>query len=311
MNNGAFSREFTKRWELFYGKSQTEDIIRALRKDDPKVLAPNILRISKTELRENLEKVGFKFWDQDFDESLVLEREPFKIVSTPEYLAGLFSIQAQTSLIPPKSLDPHPGKIVADLAASPGIKTSHLAQIMKNTGTIFAFEKSQNRLPALKANIARMGIFNTIILHCDALNISDINTTFDHILLDAPCSGTGLKQGKNKRTKKRVIGDISRHANIQHLLLEKAWNQLKVEGTLVYSTCSLEPEEGEYQIDEFIKKHESEVEILPIPFKYGVSGIETQNRKTYNPQIINTCRIFPSQGLDGFFIALLKKVSNK
>jgi NOL1/NOP2/sun family putative RNA methylase len=311
MNNGAFSREFVKRWELFYGKSQTKGILKALHKEDPKVLTPNILRISKTELRENLEKVGFKFGDQDFEESLVLEREPYKIVSTPEYLAGLFSIQAQTSLIPPKSLNPIPGNIVADLAASPGIKTSHLAQIMKNTGTIFAFEKSQNRLPALKANIARMGVFNTIILHCDALNISRLNTSLDHILLDAPCSGTGLKQGKNKRIKKRVISDISRHANIQRKMLEKAWIQLKVEGTIVYSTCSLEPEEGEYQIDEFVKRHEYEVEILPIPFKYGVSGIETKYEKTYSPQIINTSRILPSRGLDGFFIALLKRVSNK
>ncbi|MCK4848345.1 MAG: RsmB/NOP family class I SAM-dependent RNA methyltransferase [Candidatus Heimdallarchaeota archaeon] len=310
MNNGAFSKEFTKRWKRFYGKSQTIDILKALQRDDPKVLAPNILKIGKTELRENLEKVGFRFEDQDFDESLVLKREPFKIVSTPEYLAGLFSIQAQTSLIPPKSLNPTPGKIIADLAASPGIKTSILAQIMKNTGTIFAFEKSQRRLPALKANIARMGIFNTIILHCDALNISDLNTTVDHILLDAPCSGTGLKQGKNKRIEKRVIRDISRHANIQRQMLEKAWSQLKVEGTLVYSTCSLEPEEGEFQIDQFVEKHENEVEILSIPFKYGVSGIETKYQKTLNPQIINTRRIFPSLGLDGFFIALLKRVSN-
>ncbi|MHA1237184.1 MAG: SAM-dependent tRNA/rRNA cytosine-C5 methylase, partial [Candidatus Hodarchaeales archaeon] len=132
-----------------------------------------------------------------------------------------------------------------------------------------------------------------------------------HILLDAPCSGTGLKQGKNKRIKKRVIGDISRHANIQRQMLEKAWSKLKVEGTLVYSTCSLEPEEGEYQIDKFVKKHENEVEILPIPFKYGVSGIETKYEKSYSPQMINTRRILPSRGLDGFFIALLKRVNSE
>ena len=184
-----------------------------------KVITPNILRISKAELRENLEQVGFKFEDQDFDESLVLLREPFKIVSTPEYLAGLFSIQAQTSLIPPKSLNPTPGKIIADLGASPGIKTSILAQIMKNTGTIFAFEKSQRRLPALKANIARMGVFNTIILHCDALNISDLNTTVDHILLDAPCSGTGTIRKSLKTLQMWNINSINKCAGVQKALL--------------------------------------------------------------------------------------------
>ncbi len=310
MNNGSLSREFIKRWESFYGNSQAENIQKALRKEDPKVITPNTMMINKTELRTKLEKTGFKFGDRNFDESLVLEREPFKIVSTPEYLSGLFTIQAQTSLIPPKSLSPTSGAIVADLAASPGIKTSLLAQIMKNKGIIFAFEKSQQRLPALKANIARLGVFNTIILHCDALNLSYLKTTFDHILLDAPCSGTGLKLGKNKRIEKRIIGDISRQANIQKLLLERAWKQLKVKGTLVYSTCSLEPEEGEFQINQFVEKHENKVEILPIPIKYGLSGINTSSRKKYNPQIINTRRIFPSPGMDGFFVALLKKVSN-
>jgi len=310
MNNGAFSREFTKRWESFYGKTQTKYILNSLHEAETKVITPNVLRIRKAELRDNLEKLGFKFSDRGFDESLVLEREPFKIVSTPEYLSGLFTIQAQSSLIPPKSLNPASNSIVADLAASPGIKTSHLAQIMKNSGTIFALEKSLKRLPALKANIARLGVFNTIILHCDALNFSHLKTTVDHILLDAPCSGTGLRIGKNKRTKQRVIGDISRHANIQRRMLEKGWSQLKVGGTLVYSTCSLEPEEGEFQINQFIEKYENEVETLPISFKYGVSGIETQYQVNYNPQINKTRRIFPSPGFDGFFIALLKRVRN-
>ena len=310
MNTGSFSREFIKRWKSFYGKDQTENIQEALGKDDPKILSPNTLLINKTQLKTRLEKVGFKFTNQIFDESLVLEHEPFKIVSTPEYLSGLFTIQAQTSLIPPKSLNPTSGNIVADLTASPGIKTSQLAQLMKNKGTIFAFEKSQQRLSALKANIARLGIFNTIILHCDALNVSCLKTTFDHILLDAPCTGTGLKIGKNKRIKKRTINDIFRQANIQKSLLESAWKQLKVEGTLVYSTCSLEPEEGELQINEFVEEHENEIEILPIPINYGLSGTETISQKNYNPQIVNTRRIFPSPGMDGFFVALLKRVSN-
>ena len=196
-----------------------------------------------------------------------------------------------------------------DLTSSPGIKTCHLAQIMKNKGLIIAFEKSKKRIPALKANISRLGVFNTMVLNCDALNISYLKTHFKHILLDAPCSGTGLKLGKNKRAKKRTIGDISRQASIQETLLEKAWKHLKAEGTLVYSTCSLEPEEGEYQINQFVIKHENEVKILPIPIKMGVSGSKTNSQKIFNSQMINTRRIFPSPGVDGFFVALLRRVS--
>ena len=309
MHNGAFSLEFIKRWNSFYGTERTRNIQKALLEEDPKVITPNSLITNKANLRNKLENSGFKFQNQTIHESLVLEYEPFNVVSTPEYLSGLFTIQAHTSLIPPKSLNPTPGKTVADLTSSPGIKTCLLAQIMKNKGLIVAFEKSKQRIPALKANISRLGVFNTVVLNCDALNISYLKTHFDHILLDAPCSGTGLKLGKNKRMKKRTIGDISRQANIQEKLLEKAWKHLKVEGTLVYSTCSLEPEEGEYQINQFVVKHENEVEILPIPIEMGVSGSKIRSQKKFNSQMINTRRIFPSPGVDGFFVALLRRVS--
>jgi 16S rRNA C967 or C1407 C5-methylase (RsmB/RsmF family) len=153
-----------------------------------------------------------------------------------------------------------------------------------------------------------MGVFNTIILNGDSRLFPKLNIKVDHILLDAPCSGTGLKLKKNKRLKPRILHDIHRHAEIQNDILEAAWKQLKVKGTLVYSTCSLEPEEGEVQISNFLSRHGKGVEILPINKVNGISGDKTIWKENLDPQVSKTKRIFPSQGMDGFFIALLKKV---
>ncbi|MHA2095660.1 MAG: RsmB/NOP family class I SAM-dependent RNA methyltransferase, partial [Candidatus Hodarchaeales archaeon] len=269
---------------------------------------PNILYTSKAQLQEGLEKQGFRFISESPFNSLILDLEPFNVVATTEYLSGLFTIQSLTSLIPPRSLNPSPDSIVADLAASPGIKTCLLAQGMKNTGTIYAIEKSKKRIPALKSNLARMGIHNTVIMNGDARSFSELDIEVDHILLDAPCTGTGLKLGKNKRLEPRLLNDVNRHSLLQREMLDEAWKQLKINGTIVYSTCSLEPEEGEAQINDFLARHKEQVNVLPVSFNTGVPGNKTLWTKTFNSQISNTRRIFPSQGMDGFFITLMEKV---
>ena len=153
-----------------------------------------------------------------------------------------------------------------------------------------------------------MGIHNTIILNGDSRFFPKLNIKVDHILLDAPCSGTGLKHKKDKRLKPRILHDVHRHAETQNDLLEAAWKQLKILGTLVYSTCSLEPEEGEVQINNFLSRHDQDVEILSINNTNGISGDKTIWKENLDPQVSKTKRIFPSHGKDGFFIALLKKV---
>ena len=308
MSKNIIPEEFIKRWETFYGKFRTESITTNLKKTDPRIIVPNSLKTKLSSLKLQLERKSFKFEETNEFNGLIVKFEPFNIVSTPEYLSGMFSIQAISSLIPPLSIQPSPTNIVADLAASPGIKTCFLAQQMNNEGTILAIEKSKLRIPALKANIARMGVINTIILNFDALIFPKLNILVDHILLDAPCSGTGLKLIKNKRLGPRLLNDIFRLARQQEILLENAWKQLKPNGTLVYSTCSLEPEEGEVQINSFLEHHENEADLLSISFDIGAPGNETNWESPPHPQLAKTKRIFPKRGYDGFFTAILKKV---
>ena len=299
---------FIERWERFYGISITKSIVSNLKQTNPKIIVHNSLKIESSDLKIRLEKKGFQFDELTEFNGLIVKFEPFSIVSTPEYLAGMFSIQALSSLIPPLSLQPSPQDIVADLTASPGIKTCILAQQMQNQGTIMAIEKSKQRISALKANIVRMGVINTIILNFDSTLFPKLKISVDSILLDAPCSGTGLKLAKNKRLGPRMLKDITRQVQRQKLLLNAAWSQLKPNGTLVYSTCSLEPEEGEVQISNFLDNHENEAMLFPITLNVGSPGDKTNWISPLNPQLSKTLRIFPKLGYDGFFAAVIKKV---
>ncbi|NHJ02080.1 MAG: RsmB/NOP family class I SAM-dependent RNA methyltransferase [Candidatus Heimdallarchaeota archaeon] len=301
--NGSMNKAFVERWEKIYGVEQTKLIIKRLKGSDPKIITPNKLKISLIELKNRLMPRGFKFKALPQWNSLIVRYEPFSIVSSLEYLSGLFSIQALTSLIPPLVLAPKSNSVVGDLSAAPGIKTCLLAQEMENTGILIAIEKSKHRLSALKSNITRMGVLNSIILHYDSTRLSKLSLKFDHILLDAPCSGTGLKLSKDKRMSPKTIKDIGKHTRIQNTLLENAWMTLKDEGTLVYSVCSLEPEEGEIQVDKFLDQH-PEAKILALPIEEGESR---EGLADIKPDLRNTRRFFPQPGYDGFFLALLQK----
>ncbi|MFW9853916.1 MAG: RsmB/NOP family class I SAM-dependent RNA methyltransferase [Candidatus Thorarchaeota archaeon] len=307
----TIAHEFIKRWEFFYGKEGVQELIYQLRREDPRIITPNTLIINLHDLQRRLERQGFKFSTLPEYTALRVQYEPFNLVATPEYLGGWFSIQALSSLIPPRVLPLHKDTTIADLAAAPGIKTSLLAMEMKNRGTILALEKSKKRLSALKATLARMGVHNTFVINLDSTKFAQLRISVSGVLLDAPCSGTGLKFAKDKRLAPRILGDISRLASIQSQLLENAWQQLQEGGTLVYSTCSLEPEEGEVLIDEFISQRKpEEVELLPIPFQVGRPGTETHWYEPFSaPLLENTRRIFPDLGVDGFFIAMMRKVA--
>jgi NOL1/NOP2/sun family putative RNA methylase len=309
MSLGNIPSEFIERWEIFYGKSQTRVILSHLKYKDPRIIAANKIKIQLSELRFRLEKKGFNFSLASEFDSLIVRHEPYSIVSTPEYLSGQFSIQSLTSLIPPRCLKPSSKSIVADLTASPGIKTCLLAQEMKNDGTILAIEKSKNRIPALRANLTRLGIWNTIVLNFNALLFPKLRINVDNILLDAPCSGTGLKITKDKRLLPKSLEDVFRHADLQQALLESAWQQLKPNGTLVYSTCSLEPEEGEVQISNFLGKHSNEAILLPVPYIAGISGKDVNWKTPLHHQLKYSRRIFPDIGYDGFFVTCIKKVA--
>ncbi|MBC8501435.1 MAG: RsmB/NOP family class I SAM-dependent RNA methyltransferase [DPANN group archaeon] len=268
-------------------------------------LRVNTLKISEKELISRLEK-----------EKVVLKKIPFldygyyceadfSLGATPEYLQGYYYLQEAASQIPVMILKPSPNDLVLDMSAAPGGKTTQITSYMNNKGTIIALDNNVNRLEALRNNIERLGVKNVIIYKKDSRFVDDLEITFDKILLDAPCSGNFADE-KNWFKIKTLEG-IKEIARLQRELLKAAVKVLKKNGVLVYSTCSLEPEENELNINWLLSKYDDlELEELNVSISdFGLVNVFDQKLNTK----IKKCRRFwPHKiGTQGFFIAKIRR----
>jgi NOL1/NOP2/sun family putative RNA methylase len=191
------------------------------------------------------------------------------------------------------------------MAASPGGKTTHIAQLVHNEGLIVAIEKDPLRMPGLRANLGRCGVRNAALFEMDALEVGRLDLKADKVLLDAPCTGEGVIAKDRTRKTSRELADIIFCAGQQRELIDAACTVLKPGGTLVYSTCSYAPEEDEQVVDYAIKKHGMKVE--PIP--YGSPAITSFGSLKFNQEVANARRMYPHiHRTTGFFVARLRYV---
>ena len=265
----------------------------------------NTLKISKDELISRLKKKKVKIEKIKFLEDGYFFEADFSLASTQEYLQGYFYVQDASSQTPVEVLDPKPGELVLDMAASPGGKCSHIAQLMKNEGVIFALEENKSRIQSLANNLERLSVKNVLIFKKDARFAHDYKILFDKILLDAPCGGNFCVE--KDYFKIRTKRDLETKSRLQKELLRSAYLSLKKEGTLVYSTCSLEPEENEVVLDWFLEEFK-DMKIEETNLEIGDEGITKFNNKELNKDLNKTKRFWPHKtGTDGFFVAKLKK----
>ncbi|KAH8253519.1 hypothetical protein KR032_005892 [Drosophila birchii] len=244
---------------------------------------------------------------------LVVFNSQVPLGATPEYLAGHYMCQGASSLLPVMALAPQENERILDMCSAPGGKGSHIASIMKNTGTLFANDFNRDRVKAIQANFHRLGIVNAIISCEDGTKFKNIITGFDRVLLDAPCTGTGVvsKDPSVKTTKSDV--DVQRCYNLQRKLLLSAIDCVDAKsstgGYIVYSTCSVLPEENEWVIDYALKKRN--VKLVPTGLDFGVEGFTKFRQHRFHPSLNLTKRYYPhTHNMDGFYVAKLKKFSN-
>jgi len=271
----------------------------------------NTLKIPINELKErlegkwNLEKVPWcreGFWIEHH------KKERRDIGNLIEHPLGYFYIQEAASMIPPVVLEPKPDEIVLDIAASPGSKTTQIAQYMQNKGILIANDYTYERMKPLSINLQRCGISNAAITLMEGQWFRKSGIEFDRILVDAPCSGTGTIR-KSLKTIGIWNPDMVKRLSItQKQLIETGFNLLKDKGTLVYSTCSLEPEEDEGVVDFLINKYENaKVEEIKLDLKASQPILEFEDKK-YNDEIRKCLRIWPQDNdTEGFFVAKIKK----
>ncbi len=223
-----------------------------------------------------------------------------------EHTLGYIYIQEAASLIPPLVLSPKPGDIVLDMCASPGSKSTQLAQYMKNKGILVANDYRWDRLQPLGLNMQRMGVSNAVITLSEGRYFS--KPMFDRSLVDAPCSGTGAIR---KSLKTVVIWNpnmIRRLASQQKQLICAGFESLKPGGIMVYSTCSLEPEENEGVVSHLLSKYaNAKIEKIKLKIKRSPPVLEFEGNK-YDERIKDCLRIWPQDNdTEGFFVAKIKK----
>ena len=253
-----------------------------------------------------LKKQGVKLKKVDFLPHAYKYESEFSLASTTEYALGHFYLQEAASLIPALILNPNKTDIVLDMCSAPGSKTSQLSQLMNNKGVIFAFDDSSGRLKALRSNLLRCGCKNVIVYTKDARFISDYNIKYDKILLDVPCSGNFAIDPEF--FEKRTLFSFKDRAILQKELLRAAHKVLKKGGNLIYSTCSLEPEENEEVIDWFLRKYEDiSIEKIEIKIPKSSKGLIKVFGKDLNSELEKCMRIWPDSGMQGFFVAKLVK----
>jgi 16S rRNA (cytosine967-C5)-methyltransferase len=222
------------------------------------------------------EDVEYDFVRRDWlEENLVFELKAHPPLSQlPSFLQGLFYVQDPSTLLAARELDPQPGERVLDLCAAPGGKLTYIAQLMRNEGCLLAHDTTPERLRLMEQNCARLGVTCAQPLLPSTLN-SHASRLFDRILIDAPCSNTGVMRRRVDLRWRIRLEEIRRLQATQRGLLRQVASFLRPGGALVYSTCSLEPEENGEVVDEFLSAHsgfrlERTRELLP--FGEGVDG---------------------------------------
>lgn len=235
------------------------------------------------------------------------------IGATPEYLAGHYILQAASSFLPVIALDPQENERILDMAAAPGGKTTYISALMKNTGCVFANDANKARTKSLIANIHRLGCHNTIVCNYDAREFPKVIGGFDRILLDAPCSGTGVI-GKDQSVKvSRTEKDFMQIPHLQKQLILSAIDSVdahsKTGGVIVYSTCSVAVEENEAVVNYALRKRPN-VKLVETGLAIGKEGFTSYRGKKFHPSVKLTRRYYPhTYNVDGFFVAKFQKIA--
>lgn len=278
-----------------YNEEICKKIKNGLVSKKPVTFRINTLKTDKEKVIKELKESNIEFEEVKWNNDAIIIKNALEedIRKLKIYENGEIYLQSLSSMIPPVILEPKEKENILDMAAAPGGKTTQISAISSGKSYITVCEKNKIRCDRLKYNLQKQGVGNVNVMQEDARKLSDF-FSFDKILLDAPCSGSGTESVFNQKFTEELI---QRSAKTQEELLTKALKILKKDGEMVYSTCSILKEENEKVLNKVLKKFNAK--IVPIE---KIEGIE------YLPvEIEGTLCILPTELYEGFFVAKIRK----
>jgi 16S rRNA (cytosine967-C5)-methyltransferase len=243
----------TKRWMERYGYDNAKRMMEANNAVPDLALRVNRLKVDFTYFLSLLDKHQIQYTRSQYLDYFVRVQHMAGIGSSELFQQGYFSVQDESAGMPVLLLDPKPGERVIDLCSAPGGKTTFIGELMKNSGEIIAIDRYETRLHLVKNSCQRLGISNVHLIADDGTTIEI--PPADKVLVDAPCSGLGVLSKKPDAKWQRDADDIPKLVHLQNSLMENAAKLVKSGGVLVYSTCTIEPEENFGLIKEFLLQH--------------------------------------------------------
>jgi len=265
--------ELVRRWTARHGAAATRAILERNQQPPPLFARVNRLRTTRDALLERLRAEGLKCGEGSRQESVRVLAPPTELVASRAFAEGLLTVQDETAMGVAPRLAPEAGQLVLDLCAAPGGKATHLAELSGDAATILAVDKDEERLERLRDGLARLGLKSVSCMAADATDEAAIKAVtpapYDRVLLDAPCSNSGVLARRPEAKARLTSGHLAELVALQKKLLATAAGRLHPGGLLAYSTCSLEPEENQDQVIALLAAHPelelvAEQETLPV-----------------------------------------------
>lgn len=283
--------------EKQYGKETAKKIEEGLLEEKPVTLRVNTIKSSLEKVKNELEKnnIEYEFLEWNKDALIIKNVREDEIRKLGIYENGEIYLQSLSSMIPAVVLEPKEKENILDMTAAPGGKTTQISAIAENKVFITACEKNKIRYDRLKYNVEKQGVKNINIMQEDSRKLSDY-FSFDKILLDAPCSGSGTENVFTPNFSEYLIQKSSK---VQEELLTKSLTILKPGGEMVYSTCSILKEENEDIVKKVLKKFKAQIIPINVP----------QNIPVLPTSIDGALCVCPTKYYEGFFVVKILKKS--